>query len=36
MLTKLKSFLSILWDSIIEAQEKRAEYYRKTGKKFME
>lgn len=35
MLTKLKSFLSILWDSMIEAQQKRAEYYRKT-KKFME
>ena len=36
MLIKLKSFLTIIWESIIEAQEKRAEYYRKTGKKFME
>ena len=35
MLTKLKSFLSIIWDSMIEAQQKRAEYYRKT-RKFME
>jgi len=35
MLTKLKSFLTIIWDSVIEAQEKRAEYYRKT-RKFME
>ena len=35
MLTKLKSFLRILWDSMIEAQQKRAEYYKKT-RKFME
>ncbi len=35
MLTKLKSFLTILWDSMIEAQQKRAEYYKKT-RKFME
>lgn len=36
MLSKLKSFLQILWDSVIEAQQKRAEYYKKTGRKFME
>ena len=35
MLFKLKSFLTILWDSMIEAQQKRAEYYKKT-RKFME
>ena len=35
MLLKLKSFLTVIWDSMIEAQQKRAEYYRKT-KKFME
>ena len=35
MLLKLKSFLAILWDSMIEAQQKRAEYYKKT-RKFME
>ena len=35
MLIKLKSFLKILWDSMIEAQEYRAEYYKKT-RKFME
>lgn len=35
MLLKLKSFLTVIWDSVIEAQEKRAEYYRKT-RKFME
>ena len=36
MLIKLKSFLTILWESIIEAQQKRAEYYKRTGRKFME
>ena len=35
MLLKIKSFLRILWESMIEAQEKRAEYYRKT-RRFME
>jgi hypothetical protein len=35
MLFKLKSFLTILWESMIEAQQKRAEFYRKT-RKFME
>ena len=35
MLLKIKSFLQILWESMIEAQEKRAEYYRKT-RRFME
>jgi len=35
MLLKFKSFLTILWESMIEAQQKRAEYYKKT-RKFME
>lgn len=35
MLLKLKSFLVIFWESVIEAQKKRAEYYKKT-RKFME
>lgn len=32
MLLKLKSFLVIFWESVIEAQKKRAEYYVKTGR----
>lgn len=35
MLLKLKSFLNALWDSIIEAQQQRAEYYKKT-RRYME
>ena len=35
MLLKLKSFLQILWESVIEAQQKRAEYYKK-NRRFME
>ena len=35
MLLKIKSFLQMLWDSMIEGQVKRAEYYRKT-RRFME
>lgn len=35
MLSKLKSFLIIVWESIIEAQKKRAEFYMKT-RRYME
>ena len=35
MLLKLKSFLCIFWECIVEAQQKRAEFYRKT-RRFME
>ena len=35
MLLKLKSFLDIVWQSVIEAQEQRYEYYKKT-RKYME
>ena len=35
MISKLKSFLTILWESIIEAQQQRANYYMKT-RKYME
>jgi len=35
MLLKIKSFLITLWESIIEAQQQRAEYYKKT-RRYME
>lgn len=35
MLLKLKSFLITLWESIVEAQQQRVEYYRKT-RRYME